>query len=87
MIRSLLGLMERKHYDRLSIGEIVRNANVGRSTFYAHYHDKDDLLISGFSFFLTAIVRRIILRDDGILEFNTTEPFRHAGGTRRCSGP
>jgi AcrR family transcriptional regulator len=36
LIRSLLELIERKPYDRLSIGEIVRNANVGRSTPFRH---------------------------------------------------
>lgn len=80
LIRSLLELIEKKHYDRISVQEIVRHANVGRSTFYAHYHDKDELLISGFEYLLDALVRRISLREEGVLEFETAMLFEHARG-------
>jgi len=42
--RALLGLID---YDEISIGDITDAADVGRSTFYAHFTDKDDLLRSG----------------------------------------
>jgi AcrR family transcriptional regulator len=31
-------------YDEVSVEDIVKRANVGRSTFYTHYKSKDDLL-------------------------------------------
>lgn len=35
--------------DRLDVRRLVATAGVGRSTFYKHYADKDDFLISSFA--------------------------------------
>jgi AcrR family transcriptional regulator len=43
---ALLDLMMEKGYEAISIKEIIDRANVGRSTFYSHYPDKDALLLS-----------------------------------------
>jgi AcrR family transcriptional regulator len=43
---ALLGLLASKRYDVISVEGICEGANVGRSTFYAHYTSKDDLLRS-----------------------------------------
>ena len=40
---TLISLILEKGYDALTIEEICAAANVGRSTFYAHYTSKDDL--------------------------------------------
>jgi AcrR family transcriptional regulator len=40
-------LILEKAYDSISVKEILDRANVGRSTFYMHYRDKDELLASG----------------------------------------
>lgn len=44
---ALASLIREKAYDSISVKEILDRANVGRSTFYMHYRDKDDLLVSG----------------------------------------
>lgn len=53
---ALMELIKEKDYDALSIEEITERANVGRTTFYLHYKDKDDLLMEEFT---TTIYERV----------------------------
>lgn len=41
--RAFLALMQEKGYAAVTVEDICREANVGRSTFYAHFTSKDDL--------------------------------------------
>jgi AcrR family transcriptional regulator len=52
---TLLHLVERRAYARITVGDITRRANVGRSTFYAHYRSKEDLLFRAFEGGLRAL--------------------------------
>jgi AcrR family transcriptional regulator len=43
---ALAELISEKEYDAISIQELLDRANVGRSTFYTHFENKDQLLRS-----------------------------------------
>ena len=45
---ALLALILEKGYDAVTVQDVFDRANVGRSTFYAHFRDQEDLLLSGF---------------------------------------
>lgn len=81
LMDALLALLVVKHYDEISINDIIDRANVGRSTFYAHYQTKDDLLKSGFERVLDMLIQHISFgAADQDLRLDTTPFFRHAQG-------
>lgn len=44
---ALIALILEKGYEKVTVRDIIDKANVGRSTFYSHYEDKDQLLLAG----------------------------------------
>ncbi|HEX3252966.1 MAG TPA: TetR/AcrR family transcriptional regulator [Pyrinomonadaceae bacterium] len=44
---ALFELIEEKGFGSLTVQDILDRANVGRATFYTHFDNKEDLLISG----------------------------------------
>src|SRR5229473_2542729 len=55
---ALNSLILKKRYEAITITDICDAANVGRSTFYAHYTSKDDLKRSGFEHLRKALIDR-----------------------------
>ena len=45
IIRSATALFQQKGYDMVSISNVIRDLNIGRSTFYKHFENKKDLFI------------------------------------------
>jgi AcrR family transcriptional regulator len=82
---TLLHLIDRRAFARLTVGDITRRANVGRSTFYAHYKSKEDLLFRAFEGGLRALAARPAPGgSSGPARFHFSLPLlRHIGAQRR----
>jgi AcrR family transcriptional regulator len=49
---ALIELIQEKPINDVTVQDVLDRAQVGRSTFYLHYRDKDDLLLSQLEMFL-----------------------------------
>lgn len=58
---ALIALMHEKPFESITVQHVLDRAKVSRSTFYAHYSDKNDLFLSDvedfFEMFSTALIR------------------------------
>src|SRR5690242_5877298 len=45
--QALLALVVERRYEEITVQDILDRANIGRSTFYVHFRDKDELFLSG----------------------------------------
>jgi AcrR family transcriptional regulator len=59
---ALIALIQEKPIDEVTVQQVLDRAGVGRSTFYLHYRDKDDLFLSeledGLEMWTTALSRK-----------------------------
>ncbi len=85
MHEALMALIVEKGYEAVTVQDILDRADVGRSTFYAHYRDKDELLLSEFDHLRTLFEQQqqslLAAKHGGHgPEFNMIlELFRHTG--------
>jgi AcrR family transcriptional regulator len=88
---ALASLIREKDYDSIAVKEILDRANVGRSTFYMHFRDKDDLLVSGIHDMLSSVhstgLPSSAARHDKLTSFSLPifeyhEAHRHTGKDR-----
>ena len=77
-------LIHEKPYDAIAVKEILDRADVGRSTFYAHFRDKDDLLVSSIRDMLRSGRPPSSSRCDDVLWFSFPV-FSHLDRHRRTS--
>ena len=52
---ALHSLIHERDYDSIAVKEILDRADVGRSAFYMHFRDKDELLVSALHEILAAV--------------------------------
>ncbi len=67
-------LLEKKSYSNITVQEIIDEANIGRSTFYAHFETKDELLHA----LCTEIFEHVFSET---LEKEQTHDFSQSSGT------
>lgn len=85
---ALRSLILEKGYDKVTIQDVIGRADVGRATFYAHFRNKDDLLMSSFDGMRQSLQQHLATfprppeDHDGRLAF-TRVLFNHAAGRRR----
>jgi AcrR family transcriptional regulator len=61
---ALIELMQEKPFETITVQDVLDRAHVSRSTFYSHYSDKDDLLMSDADEFFEALAMALSARDD-----------------------
>jgi AcrR family transcriptional regulator len=76
--QTLMRLIVERGYDELSVSDIVDAANVGRSTFYSHFTDKDDLLRG-----MAGTLRTILVAQHAIMAAGATSPDSRVLGFTR----
>ncbi len=62
---ALVRLILEKRYDSITVQDVIDRAGVARSTFYAHYRDKDDLFLQGWRAMLEMFAQHIAWDDAG----------------------
>ena len=90
LLHEALGsLIREKPYDSIVIQEILDRANVGRSTFYMHFRDKDELLVSSIHDLLRSVqmaeLPRLRERYERIIRFSRPI-FEHIHQHRNTGG-
>ena len=75
---AMVELIREKDYSSITVNDIIERANVGRSAFYAHYRDKDDLFVGELDRVIELLSHRIPGQED-MPFFPSLGLFRHVG--------
>ena len=81
---ALLRLIMEKPIEEVTVQEVLDRAGVGRSTFYLHFRDKNDLLLSQLERFLEHMSTVLIVNKEKSLRVApVTEMFDHLEQQRK----
>ena len=73
---ALISLMDGRDYNDISVQHICDRAQVGRSTFYAHFADKDEMYIRHVVVFARMMCEKLGF-DRGVYRFPVAQLFDH----------
>jgi AcrR family transcriptional regulator len=77
---ALVALIQEKPFDDVTVQDVLDRASVGRSTFYVHFRDKNDLLLSQLERFLEMMSTALSIRKEKSLRVvPVAEIFAHIG--------
>jgi AcrR family transcriptional regulator len=80
---ALVELMQEMPFDTIKVQDVLDRAGVGRSTFYVHYRDKDDLLMSDADEFFELISMALSIHGDKSDRVAPVQEFfQHVGEVR-----
>ena len=90
---ALVALMHEKQFDDITVQEVLDRAGIGRTTFYTHYRDKGDLLLSDAEDFLEHCLSALKRRKRNLRRTVPMVTIRHGPknasvtmpGSRSCS--
>jgi AcrR family transcriptional regulator len=81
---ALVELMQEKPFESITVQDVLDRAHVGRSTFYSHYSDKDDLLMSDADEFFERVSMGLSAKGDASDRvFPVREFFSHIAEAKR----
>lgn len=81
---ALIQLIQEKPINDITVQDVLNRAGVGRSTFYLHFRDKDDLLISQLEMFLEFMSTALSVRNDKSNRVAPVEEmFAHIGNQNK----
>lgn len=80
---ALVELLQEQRYDLISVRDIITRAKVSRSTFYLHFHDKDDLLASNFTHVLSQLYYQSAEAQLDLRLLPALDIFRHVQAHRK----
>jgi AcrR family transcriptional regulator len=64
LLEAFRSLVTARRYEAIRVGDVIHSADVGRSTFYEHFRDKDDLLLQSMSAILDVLAGAALGRSD-----------------------
>ena len=81
---ALVALIHEKPFNDVTVQEVLDRASVGRSTFYLHFRNKNDLLLSQLEMFLDTMSTTLSNRkEESHRVLPVAEMFSHIGGQNR----